>query len=147
MNEKLVEEIVKADLDKRYAYYKKKQGNLYQTTGDPDFDCCVNGLFIGIETKARNRHKLSMAQIFEGFKIVASGGCYIVAYEDYTTMEKLPIKRFKLSEKAKQAKNAVDLDENDYEILEGYWDSINQTKESVMFSDCESQQFCDIVSV
>lgn len=64
-------------------WYFKEHGDRYSKNGVPDFVASINGVFTGIEAKAGNGHKLSVVQLFNGLKLMASGGRFIVAYPDF----------------------------------------------------------------
>lgn len=64
-------------------WYFKEHGDKYSKNGVPDFVASIDGIFTGIEAKAGNGHKLSVVQLFNGLKLIASGGRFIVAYPDF----------------------------------------------------------------
>lgn len=67
----------------------KNQGNTYQPSGRPDYMALIDSHFYAIEAKAGNGHQLGVAQLMAGYRITASGGIFIVAYPDYTTLSEL----------------------------------------------------------
>ena len=50
--ESKVKEKIKKILKEHGAYYAMPMGTGYGSSGVPDFLCCVNGYFVGIEAKA-----------------------------------------------------------------------------------------------
>lgn len=133
MIEKRVEDIVKRWLVTKNAYFKKNKGSIYLDDGTPDFQCCINGSYIGIETKTSNGHKVSALQIFEGFKITVAKGIYVIAYEDFQDIESLPSEKFDFSADAKKAKNLVEFSDTDFDKLENLMGKINANKKSIVF--------------
>ena len=134
MTEQDVENLVLKDLSERCCWYNKSQGNIYQKSGVPDYLVCLEGEFIGIETKAHNGHQLTIAQLFNGYKIVSHAeGKFIVAFGAYSKLEYLPKETFNLSDDAKNAQEAIELSEADYLKLETIWSKVNKTKKSVLF--------------
>lgn len=85
-SEKNFERHVKMFLQSRGAWFVKFFANAYTPRGIPDILCCVNGYFVGIETKAPDG-KPSELQIFHVRKIRAAGGfafvLYPSAFEDF----------------------------------------------------------------
>lgn len=61
-------------------YYFMPRGTSFGRAGIPDYICCVNGKFVGIEAKA-GTNKLSALQELEISKINSAGGLTYVAYE------------------------------------------------------------------
>lgn len=133
MIEKNVETIVRQQLDLLDAWYYKTQGNLYSKIGVPDFSAIINSKGYGIETKCGNGHKVNIAQLFQGYKIVQAGGVYVLAYEDFVDFESCQKEFFFLSNNAKHAKNAVELTDEDYNKLEYLYITLNKNKTSTIF--------------
>lgn len=133
MKESYVELLVRKDLENKKAYYKNIQANLYQKSGEADYFVCIDGQAIAIETKADNGHKLTMAQLFEGYKLTLANGIFVVAFKDYTDLNLIPIDYFNLSDKAERVKSADKLSLDDYEKLEFFYKKINSKKKSISF--------------
>lgn len=139
MIEKSVEKIVVKQLNQDGYYYNNEQGNIYTKNGVPDLTCCVQGRYIGIETKAGNGHKLTVAQLFEGYKIVRCGGVYIVAYKDFNSFDEYlndEGEKYTLSSAAKTVSGANELSLDDYALLEEMWLKINKEKKTVVLTGC-----------
>lgn len=62
-------------------YYFMPRGTALGRSGIPDFVCCWNGTFIGIETKA-GKNKPTALQQLELDRIVEAGGMSFVVNED-----------------------------------------------------------------
>lgn len=77
--EKTFENKVKKFLDSQGAWYVKFFANSYTKVGVPDILACVNGYFVGIETKAQNG-KPSELQLYNVRKIREAGGFAMVLY-------------------------------------------------------------------
>lgn len=133
--ESYVEKVVQENILAKNGYISKKQGNLFQKSGEADFFACVNGQAISIETKARNGHAITMAQLYEGYKFTVSGGLFIIAYEDYVDYTELPSYTFGLSKEAVLSRNATDLSLKDYSILEKIYNAVNKEKISKIFTN------------
>lgn len=133
MKESYVEALVRKDLEKKKAYFKNRQANLYQKSGEADYFACINGQAIAIETKADNGHKLTMAQLFEGYKLTLAKGIFVVAFKDYTDLNLVPVDYFNLSIEAESVKSADKLSLADYEKLEFFYKTINSKKTSISF--------------
>lgn len=133
MKESYVESLVRKDLENKKAYYKNRQANLYQKSGEADYFVCIDGQAVAIETKADNGHKLTMAQLFEGYKLTLANGMFVVAFKDYTDLNLVPIDYFNLSDKAESVKSADKLSLDDYEKLEFFYKKINSKKKSISF--------------
>lgn len=137
MKESKVDRSVREDIEANEGWLIKDQANIYQRKGIPDLIICtpaLKGRLLGIETKAGNGHPLTMAQMFEGYKITIAGGMYIVAYSDYKSFTELTPNKITLSTSAKKAKSALGLSKSDYEKLESIWKKINTEKKTVAFS-------------
>lgn len=72
---------IKALLKKHGIYYAMPIGTGYGNSGVPDFLCCVNGKFVGIEAKA-GKGKPTALQLKNIRDIQKSGGLAVVVYED-----------------------------------------------------------------
>ncbi len=82
-----VKAAVKTLLDKRGVWYCMPIGTGFGSSGVPDFVCCWNGKFIGIETKAPGRLKSTTElQRIQQARIQAAGGISIVI-DDVSTLE------------------------------------------------------------
>jgi hypothetical protein len=68
-------------------WYFKEHGDRYSKNGVPDIIASVNGQLVGLEAKAGNGHKLSVIQLFQGLKLQASGGLFIVAFPDFSGVD------------------------------------------------------------
>lgn len=62
-------------------YYFMPRGTSFGRSGIPDYICCIDGRFVGIEAKA-GTNKLSALQKLELSRIDAAGGLTYVANED-----------------------------------------------------------------
>jgi flagellar biosynthesis/type III secretory pathway ATPase len=71
---------IKALLQKHSIYYAMPIGTMYGNSGVPDFLCCVNGRFLGIEAKA-GKGKPTALQFKNMRDIEASGGVTAVINE------------------------------------------------------------------
>ena len=72
---------IKAILKEEQIYYAMPIGTGYGNSGVPDFLCCVNGRFLGIEAKA-NGGKPTELQKKNLKDIELSGGCAAVINEN-----------------------------------------------------------------
>lgn len=137
MKESVVEKLVKRYFEENTSniWYMKTQGNIYSRKGAPDYTGSYNGLFFGVETKAGNGHPVSMVQMFEGMKIVNSGGLFVVAFSDFSDLETAKSKAgsLNLSPSAVGAKSALDLPKEDYDALNLIRNSINKGEKTVSF--------------
>lgn len=79
-NESDVKNAVKKILNDLGAFWFMPVQTGYGVKGVPDFIVCLNGAFIGIETKYGN-NTLSMWQKLQGEKILNSGGAFLVVNE------------------------------------------------------------------
>ena len=55
--------------------------------GIPDIICCVNGVFVSVETKADKTKKPTQLQLICADQIKAAGGYWLLVYDDATTDE------------------------------------------------------------
>jgi hypothetical protein len=78
--EKKVKKKVRALLDELGAYYVMPVTGGYGSQGAPDFLVCLNGRFVGIETKA-GKGKTTALQDLNLQKIRDAGGVALVIYE------------------------------------------------------------------
>lgn len=92
--EKKVKDKVKAVLESEGVYYFMPPANGYGRAGVPDFVCCVNGLFLAIETKA-NGGKPTALQIREIETIRRNNGVAVVVDETNWEMLRDMIRRLK----------------------------------------------------
>jgi len=76
-----VKKEVRRILDELQAYYVMPVTGGYGRQGAPDFLVCINGKFIGIETKA-GKGKLTALQEMNLKKIIEAGGVSLVVRED-----------------------------------------------------------------
>lgn len=84
-----VKAAVKALLDKCGIWYCMPIGTGFGSSGVPDFVCCWNGKFLGIETKAHGKVKnTTELQRIQQAKIQTAGGISIVI-DDVSTLEEL----------------------------------------------------------
>lgn len=132
MRESVVDKIIKKDLASygEECYFKKAQGNVYQQAGTPDYYGSMKGKYFAIEAKAGNGHPLGMAQLFNGYKIVRSGGVFVVAFPDYTTFVDIPRHHFGLELHGDKANQ---LSDEEYDQLEKIYHQVNAEKKSIMF--------------
>lgn len=78
-----VKQRVKELLDELGCYWFMPVANGYSSSGVPDIIACVNGRFVGIETKSKfSSHILTTLQELNLNKIKANGGVAIVVNED-----------------------------------------------------------------
>ena len=75
-----VKKRIRAVLDAHGVYYAMPIGSGYGNSGVPDFLCCVNGRFVGIEAKA-GKGRTTALQDMNLEKIVQSGGISMVINE------------------------------------------------------------------
>ena len=87
---------IKAMLKKYNVYYAMPMGTGFGNSGVPDFLCCMNGFFLGIEAKA-GKGKTTALQNKNLDSIVTAGGMAIVVNED--SMEYLEAKLKELKER------------------------------------------------
>jgi hypothetical protein len=57
------------------AWVRKIHGNQFQHVGIPDYLCCIEGLFFGLEVKVPSG-KATPAQLYEGKKLHLAGGVF-----------------------------------------------------------------------
>jgi Holliday junction resolvase len=79
--EALVKKKIRAILDEFEAYYAMPIGTGYGNSGVPDFLCCVNGRFLGIEAKAGSNKPTALQQ-HNIERIFDAGGYALVINED-----------------------------------------------------------------
>lgn len=72
---------IKALLQKHSVYYAMPIGTMYGNSGVPDFLCCINGRFLGIEAKA-GKGKPTALQFKNMREIEAAGGVTAVINEN-----------------------------------------------------------------
>jgi Holliday junction resolvase len=72
-------------------WYFMPASNGFGKAGIPDFVACINGYFIGVETKADITKKPTKLQIKCGADIKQAGGIWMVVYDDDTLYELLQI--------------------------------------------------------
>lgn len=72
---------IKALLHKHSVYYAMPIGTMYGNSGVPDFLCCINGRFLGIEAKA-GKGKPTALQFKNMRDIEAAGGVTAVINEN-----------------------------------------------------------------
>lgn len=87
---------IKAMLKKYNVYYAMPMGTGFGNSGVPDFLCCMNGFFLGIEAKA-GKGKTTALQNKNLDSIVTAGGMALVVNED--SMEYLEAKLKELKER------------------------------------------------
>lgn len=85
---------IKAILKQHNIYYAMPIGSGYGNAGVPDFLCCVNGFFLGIEAKA-NGGKPTALQLKHKRDIEESGGCSVVIDEQTVSTLEGMIAEFK----------------------------------------------------
>lgn len=133
MRENVIDKIIEKELNyyKKLGicWYTKKHANRYQQSGVPDFLGCYKGVFFAIEAKAGNGHNVSMAQLFNGYKIAQSGGIFIIAFSDYKSIPETPVKKANLK---LQADKANKLSDKEYDELENIFNEINHEKKSIL---------------
>lgn len=84
---------IKDVLNKHGIWYFMPRGTVLGSTGIPDFICCVNGLFLGIEAKAAGG-KLSAMQTQQINRIQTQGkGNVMVVYPSNFDMFEEAIRR------------------------------------------------------
>ena len=73
---------LKKELLRRYpdCYIYKPRAGSYGKKGVPDFICCIDGKFVGIEVKASIKNKPTRSQLEELKKINIAGGIAFVLY-------------------------------------------------------------------
>jgi len=72
---------VRKILKRAEVYFFSPAANGYGRVGIPDFICCVDGLFLGVECKAGN-NKPTALQVRELEAIEKQGGATLVVNED-----------------------------------------------------------------
>lgn len=78
IREKNIEDQIKKYLSShKDIFYYKVFGSGLQLKGIPDIICSVNGYFVGFEIK-RPKGKPQISQILCGFRIIESGGIYVI---------------------------------------------------------------------
>lgn len=87
---------IKAMLKKYDVYYAMPMGTGFGNSGVPDFLCCINGFFLGIEAKA-GKGKVTALQNKNLDSITTAGGMALVVNED--SMEYLEAKLKELKER------------------------------------------------
>lgn len=92
--EKAVKAKVKAVLESEGVYYFMPPANGYGRAGVPDFVCCINGLFMAIETKAGG-NKPTALQIREIETIRRNNGVAVVVDETNWEMLRDMVRRLK----------------------------------------------------
>jgi len=80
-DEAWVKKQVKSQLEQLEIWYYMPNGGYYSTSGIPDFVCCDDGSFLGIETKDSDG-KWSQAQQDRAKEIIENGGFYVLVDED-----------------------------------------------------------------
>lgn len=74
-----VKEKVKKVLNEQGIWWYMPVQTGWGVAGIPDFVCCKNGVFLGVETKAPGKEKnLSKHQQIQQKKILSAGGLYLV---------------------------------------------------------------------
>jgi len=79
-----VKDKVTAMLKKHGVFYFLPGNNGFGTSGIPDYVCCVDGRFIGIECKADKSKSATPLQMKAAAAITAAGGRWFLAYDDET---------------------------------------------------------------
>lgn len=130
IKEQSVDKRITKELNNLGCWWHKNQGNLYQKSGRPDFEACINGRTYGIEAKAGNGHPLKMNQLFEGYRLYRSGGVFIVAFNDYESLFKIKPQRFTFN---LDESKITSLSNQDYQKLESLYVTINHARQSVRF--------------
>lgn len=131
MRESKVDKLIETDLQNLPdVWYKKIHANVYQQTGVPDFLGSFQGRFFAIEAKAGNGHTLGVMQLFNGYKIAQSGGIFVVAYPDYTSLMDLEFQEFDFELHGEQPNK---LSREEYALLEKVYRQINADKKTVAF--------------
>ena len=114
----------------------KNQGNTYQPSGRPDYMALIEGQFYAIEAKAGNGHQLGVAQLMAGYQIAMSGGVFIVAFPDYTSLPELTNRAQSLSDiftRPLSKTKATSLSYEQYQELSALCSQINATKKTRVF--------------
>jgi hypothetical protein len=77
---------VKELLKKYNVFYFMPAASIYGKSGIPDFVCCINGYFVGIETKAPKVgiKGLTVLQKKTQSEILMHRGQYVVVYDENT---------------------------------------------------------------
>lgn len=84
---------IKEVLNKHKIWYFMPRGTVLGSAGIPDFICCVNGMFLGIEAKAA-KGKLSAMQTHQIDRIKTQGkGEVLVVYPDNFDLFEQAIRR------------------------------------------------------
>lgn len=92
ITEKQIKSEVKKILKKYEVAHFMPAGSIYGSAGITDFVCCVNGYYLGIETKAPSKGEkgLTALQARHRDDILKSGGHWLLVYDD-ATLQKLDI--------------------------------------------------------
>ena len=78
-NETKIQKQVQAYIRSIGGYCFKVHGSIYMRAGIPDVICCIDGKFVGIETKDGD-NTASELQLAHGRLINKAGGLFMVAY-------------------------------------------------------------------
>jgi hypothetical protein len=83
ISEKKIKEKVKKLLKKYNVFYFMPAASVYGKSGIPDFVCCINGVFVGIETKTSNKGEKGLTALQKRTRdeITAHKGAYIVVFD------------------------------------------------------------------
>lgn len=84
-----VKKEIKKILDKYKVFYFMPAASMYGKAGIPDFVCCVEGQFVGIEAKNSKVgwKGMSALQLHSRKQIHSSKGFYFVVYDEQTLMD------------------------------------------------------------
>jgi len=84
--EKKIKEEVKKILKKYNVAYFMPVGGLYGTSGITDFVCCVNGYYVGIETKSSDKGESGLTQLQSKHcqDVLKSNGSWLLVYNEST---------------------------------------------------------------
>lgn len=73
---------VESELRRVGAYFVNVHGSTFSSSGTADILACLDGNFVACEVK-RSGNKPSIAQLGHGLEVLAAGGRFVVAYEDF----------------------------------------------------------------
>jgi hypothetical protein len=84
-----VKKATKAWLDKKGAYYYMPMSNGMGRVGAPDFLVCLNGRFVGIETKAPGKRSNTTPNQDREITWINKAGGVAIVIDDVKQLEKL----------------------------------------------------------
>lgn len=89
LKESHIKRAVKKWLEARGAYYYMPSQNGRGRVGIPDFVACLNGRFVGIETKAPGKRNQTTANQDREIRDINKAGGVAIVIDDVSQLEKL----------------------------------------------------------